>query len=429
VDQKRQAFASDRADALAKHVGADPGARLSKSASLSERFVWYSEKASLTLVVGEQEDSDADLALAIGLGERKGRDLRLVLPRGWHDPTLHRWPWLADLPLEVWSHDWWHDNEGAPPHQETRPSRAQTQALVESKEKPQLHLRERTAWIEGLLRWAGEQDDLDASHRQDTRAWQCRGQRVLRVRRTKAGLEVLAGIDWGANSPHPSPIALNLTSPITADQERTCRELVRAGMKERLDANGAAHHADEHWLQAVLRRHPRALGLEQPVLREAAAWRPKGSLKHTKDDQNRHTGAIPRSPARGRGFVDLAALDAAGNLLIVETKLGPDHMLVLQGLDYRIWAEANRARLTGRLDCRADVPIEISYCVGGKNGLAPTWSEHAAAQLAALAPDVRWHVQEVTEWTGDDPKCRRGPLHTYPLAPTAQADASITSAV
>ncbi len=417
AEQKRQAFAAGRADGLAQLAGTDPSSRIGPADGRSERFVWYADDSSLTLVVGEQEDSDTDLALAVGLGERGDRDLRLVLPRGWHDPTLHRWAWLADLPIEVWSHDWQHDTDGSPPKQEGRPTRDQTQQLVRSVDKPQLHLGDRTSWIEGLLRWAGSKDDLDASHRQDTRAWQCRGQRVLRVRRAQGGLEILAGIDWGANSAQPSPQALMITGPLTAAEETTCRALVEAGINERLDVAGAAHHADEHWLQAVLRRHPRSLGLEQPVLREVAAWRPRGSLKHTKDSQQRQTGTISRSPARGRGFVDLAGLDAAGNLLIVETKLGADHMLVLQGLDYKIWAEANRARLSARLDCRPDLPIEISYCVGGKNGSAPTRSAHPQAQLAALAPDIRWHVQEVTDWTGDDPRARRGALRTFPLPP------------
>ncbi len=100
----------------------------------------------------------------------------------------------------------------------------------------------------------------------------------------------------------------------------------------------------------------------------------------------------------------------------METKLGGDHMLVLQGLDYRIWAEANRARLMQRLDCRTEVPFEISYCVGGKGGGTPSWSVHAAAQLNALAPDLRWHVQEVTDWTDDDLKATRGGFRSYPLS-------------
>ena len=286
------------------------------------RFVRYQNKDSLTLIVGEQEAGDVDTALAIGLGERNQRTLRLVLPRHWHEPTLHRWPWLRDdLPLEVWTHD------GVSASTEQRPTRLSTQALVASEEDPLLHLGDRTQWVENLMLWAGQQLDLDAAHRRDVRAWQCRGQRVLRIARTGSGLRVVAGIDWSAGSAHQRPaVQVLLDGPINADQEANARHAVEEGMQQRL--SGVAHKADEHWLQAVLRRHPRQLGLEQPVLRDSA-WRPSGSA-----------GTKQATP-RGRGFVDLVGLDANGSLLLVETKLGADHMLVLQGLDYRIWAEAN----------------------------------------------------------------------------------------
>jgi hypothetical protein len=70
--------------------------------------------------------------------------------------------------------------------------------------------------------------------------------------------------------------------------------------------------------------------------------------------------------------------------------------------------------LTQRLDCRSDFPLEIAYAVGGKAGGRPTWSPYAGAQLAALAPDIRWHVQEVTDWTDDHPRSTRSPLRAWP---------------
>ncbi len=393
----REDFAIRASDELAEQAGTAPRTRLPASHNRSARFVWYADSAALTLVGGQQERSEVDTALAVGLANQGDRELRLVLPKGWHEPTLHRWAWLRDdLALDVWAHN------GGDATPEKRPARLQSENLMRGEEDPQLHLRDRTGWVEDLMRWAGGQQDLDASHRRDVRAWQCRGQRVLRIKRKGAGLEVLAGIDWGAGSPQQSPAPMLLTGPLTSEQERSAREQVQVGMHQRL--SGVARKADENWLQAVLRRHPRRLGLEQPVLREVAAWRPSGS-EGTK-----------QSISRGRGFVDLVGLDSTGTLLLVETKLGSDQMLVLQGLDYRIWAEANRDRLTQRLDCRTDVPMEISYCVGGKNGGTPAWSAYAQAQLAALSPDLRWHAQEVAGWTGDDLRARRGELRTYPVA-------------
>jgi len=391
----RAQFALSHADDLAGKAGSPATLRLPPHRSRSARFVWYANDEQLTLVVGEHERRHVDSALAVGLGMRKDRLLRLILPRGWHEPALHRWPWLrADLPMEAWSH------LGAEVIRHDRPTRAQTQELVRGDEDRQLHLGDRTTWVEDLMRWAGAQPDLDASHRRDVRAWHCRGQRVLRIKRSGSGLEVVAGIDWAVHSPNETPAPVALTGPLSAEQLGDLQTSVREGCDQRL--NGVAHRADEHWLQAVLRRHPSVLGLEQPVLRELAAWRPVGSL-----------GTKQRT-SRGRGFVDLAGLDATGRLLIVETKLDGDHMLVLQGLDYRIWAEANRSRLTQRLDCRPDVPIEIAFCVGGAGGGEPGWSSYTQAQLEALAPDVHWHVQEVTDWTDDSATSRRSRACTWP---------------
>jgi hypothetical protein len=391
----REDFAAGRAGALAEQVGAAAGARLPSGQGRSPRYVWFGDDDALTLVVGDQEGDDVDTALAVGLSERGDRALRLVLPHGWHEPTLHRWPWLRDdLPLEVWTHA----DGTTTPH--ARPTRGATLPVVTSDEDPALHLGDRTAWVEGLMRWAGDRDDLDPAHRRGMRAWQCRGQRVLRIQRSRRGLTIVAGIDWGATSPHETPEPREVTGPLSQAEQAGITGRVRAGCEQRLA--GVARKPDEHWLQAVLRRQPEVLGLEQPVLRELPAWRPRGSLG-TRSEQ-----------ARGRGYVDLAGLDAMGTLVLVETKLGGDDMLVLQGLDYKIWAEANRSRLTARLDCRPDVPVEIAYCVGGKNGGTPTWSRHAVAQLRALAPDLRWHVQEVTGWFDDRPVSRRGPLCTVP---------------
>ncbi|MDQ0375983.1 hypothetical protein [Cellulomonas humilata] len=393
----RKTFADGPADTLAEKVGA--GTRLPPGGGRGLRFVWYQNEKSLTLVVGAQEADDADRALAIGLAERGSRELRLVLAAGWHEPTMHRWAWLRDdLPVRVWTHDC---HPGAEPchqdselgHQVTelaRPGRDDSAELVTAVEKPQLHLGDRTPWVADLMRWAGRHLDLDPAHRSGFRAWQCRGQRVLVIRRTREGLQIVAGIDFGPTSPNPTPTPLVLTGRMTDEQLREVTAAVEAGCHER--RFGIALRHDEHWLQAALRRRPDALGLEQPVLREVAAWRPRGSAS---DDPER-----PRVP-RSRGFVDLAGLDALGTLVLVETKLGADDLLVLQGLDYWIWARANRKRLAARLDCKDDVPMEIAYCVGGTGGGDPTLSRHLPAQLDALHPEIRWRLLHVTEWTND----------------------------
>jgi hypothetical protein len=223
--EEREAFAENKADDLATHVGAAVTARVPETATRLSRFVRYSEPDVLTLVVGEQEEGDVDTALAIGLGERGDRALRLVLPTGWHEPTLHRWAWLRDdLPLACWRHD------GTAATREHRPSRRHTQDLVVGDEDPQLHLGDRTEWVAQLMRWAGEQSDLDASHRRDVRAWQCRGQRVLRISRTRDGLNVIGGIAWSPTSGHTKAEEVEVNGPLTSKEENTIRVAVLAGM-------------------------------------------------------------------------------------------------------------------------------------------------------------------------------------------------------
>jgi len=408
VKELRENFALNNADQLAASAGLTVESRLPLASSRSTRFVWYRTKTVLGLVVGPQEEGKVDEALAVGLGERDERQLVLVLPLGWHEPSLHRSAWLRpDLDLQIWTHNGT-DNDSAAVKAEV-PDRPHTLAVVQSLEKLPLHLGKRTPLVEDLMTWAGEHKDLDASHTQASRAWQCRGQRVLVIHSTKAGLSLVAGIDWGPSSPNQTPLALAVNAKLSDDALAAVKADIEAGIQQRM--SGVANKDDEHWLQAVLRRHPKSLGLEQPVLRELPAWRPQGSKK--------------KGLVRGRGFVDLAGLDATGRLLLVETKLGSDDMLVLQGLDYYIWANANRDRLTTRLDCRSDVEFEISYCVGGEHGKQPQLSRHAQGQLNALAPEIRWHVQQVSDWVDDHPKSKRSPLRQLPAPPPSKTGPAV----
>lgn len=388
--QQRKVFAADQARGLAAQI--DLRTNPAHGKGRSSRFVWFESDQQLTLVVGAQEKGYADLALATGLAEAVGRRLVLVLPEGWHEPTLQRWAWLRDdLDLSVYTHD------GASVQQAERPTRVRaTELVVEERSHPALYLNTATPLVEELMRWAGDQPELDAAHRGDVRAWHCRGQRVLAIRRHGAGgVEVTAGIDWSdpAKRPPRHQVADDTAVPLDA-----LKTAVRAGIEARLQGEAAKH--DEHWLQAVLRRNPQKLGLEQPVLRELPAWRPVGSTR--------------ASACRGRGYVDLAGLDATGALVLVETKLGADDMLVLQGLDYWIWAQANRDRLTRRLECHRNVPIEVAYCVGEKAGQQPTLSRHAGGQLAALPSDMRWRLVSVRDWINDAPTCQPHPARTLP---------------
>jgi hypothetical protein len=71
--------------------------------------------------------------LTVGLTERGQRRLRLVLPDGWHKPTLYRWPWLRnDLPLEVWTHT----DRTTSPHDSSSRTSSADEALLQSEPEP-----------------------------------------------------------------------------------------------------------------------------------------------------------------------------------------------------------------------------------------------------------------------------------------------------
>ena len=59
-------------------------------------------------------------------------------------------------------------------------------------------------------------------------------------------------------------------------------------------------------------------------------------------------------------------MDGHGDIRVVETKLAsnPDDLLVCQGLDYYIWAQAYRQTLIGRLGVPDQAGFEIHYVIG-----------------------------------------------------------------
>ncbi len=142
------------------------------------------------------------------------------------------------------------------------------------------------------------------------------GQRVLAIRGAKHP-QIKAGIDAKAAKLQPIQ-AKTLTEATLAD----VKAAVELGIAQA--ASKSVQTAEEHHLQARLAQQPSALGLEHPLLREVPAFRPKGDLS-----------------TYGRGFIDLVGLDGFGDITLVETKLVGDHMIVLQGLDYWIWAQRN----------------------------------------------------------------------------------------
>lgn len=385
----RKAFALLRADAIAASLGVTVSPRR-PSRGWTTRAVWYETEGRLVGVLGPQEGSKVDLGLAHGLYLAGGRRLCLALPSEWAYPTLQRLPWLnAVVEVHVYAQD---ETTAA---LVTPESRLRTSRLAGGPEtKPELHLGPLGEHVRPLLEWAAQHPDLAAAHRRDVRAWSCRGQRVLAVRSTKKRIEIISGIDAKADRAAKDDVS----SPPTARELATWQHRVEVGIQHAKQQTFGRF--EEHHLQEILRRNPSALGLEAPVLREVPAWRPIGGPKRL-----------------GRGYLDLVAMDGLGDINLVETKLAADEMLVLQGLDYWIWAANpdNAKWLTERLHADPNrASPRLVYAVGGKGGKSPTLSRYAKLHLDLLHDDVSWRLALINDWLDGTPTVELLPLRARP---------------
>jgi hypothetical protein len=208
------------------------------------------------------------------------------------------------------------------------------------------------------------------------------GQKVLSIRGTRTGLAVTAGIHFSAPAQAPQALEIAKTATLDVGQLASIKQQVMAGVDHRLTGTPPIHRRDEHWLQAVIRRDPSLVGVEQPALRELPAWRPGISKRW------------------GRGYIDLIGIDGHGDVRVVETKVADneDDLLVLQGLDYYIWATAYRDVLLQRLGAPSRSALEIHYVIGATAAGPPQLSKYARAQVKGLDEGIRWRFQIVHDW-------------------------------
>src|SRR5207302_11306334 len=115
-----------------------------------------------------------------------------------------------------------------------------------------------------------------------------------------------AGIHYSDPSQAPIAVVIGSGATLTQEQLATIRREATAAAEARLQGPPPIHRPDEHWLQAVIRRDPSLVGVEQPALRELPAWRPRG-------DPN----DAPKKRC-GRGYIDLASIVGHGDLRLVE---------------------------------------------------------------------------------------------------------------
>jgi hypothetical protein len=401
LQQDRRRFNTQTAPILAERVGVSGR----WNGHGSERFAYFCDDQRLVIVAGPQEGSHADLALAYGLDHRGIRRLVLILPRDHAFATLQRAPWFKpDARPDVYLHDGFTIRPCELPTQDETVRRLA--AKHEGSPHAELgkaatpaHLGGRSGSVYELVEWATKKPLLDASHRRAERSWHCMGQKVLSIKVTTAGLMITAGIHYSKPGEAPVPVAVGKGENLGPEQMAAIKSSVAEGIQARLTGSHPIHRPDEHWLQAVIRRNPSLVGVEQPALRELPAWRPSGDGS---------------AQSWGRGYIDLLGVDGHGDIRVVETKLAsnPDDLLICQGLDYYIWAQAYRQTLIDRLGAPGQAGFEIHYVIGDTTEGKIHRSAYLPAQTRNLDSAVRWRFQTIHNWFGypPEPGCPRSQL-------------------
>lgn len=342
---------------------------------LSRQFGWFHDPDRL-IVVGCPSESqrDLDFGLGFGLAHAGDRQLILVLPAGSEEPTRRRLPWLdSSVALYTYGPD-------RTPVPVSPLSRHEVRASLVDKVVSTTHqLGDRATWVARLTQWAEDCPELVPAHRQSYLAWHCRGRMIVKIRRARGRLVVTAGVHHSSQDLAPEPVAI--TSTLEPEAFHRLVATASAAIADRLE--GVDTDNAEHQLQERLASAPSKLGLLR-TLREFPAIRPGG----------------------GRGYIDLLGVDKDGGIHVVETKIGPDTMLALQGLDYWVWTTSHLDEIVTHLtdDLRLVVnpkaPVKLDFVVADKAGAFV--SPYTAAQLEAIDGSIPWEVHQLTDWDSDD---------------------------
>jgi hypothetical protein len=322
---------------------------------MSKRFTyWANDKHLLVVVPPLAGGRTADQALAYGLSYTGDRQLALALPENTVTATLRRLPWIEST-VTVYA-------VGESDLSDIRPldrlTRDEVRAVTSAFGRPDHDLGPGAPAVASLIEWANKNAHLTPSHRTSALVWKCRGRKVLELRAASGSVSIVAGVT-GKGFPSLTRVVSDTPPLQTVAQLQAA---VQHAIEQRVAGIDVGH--PEHALQAYLARHPGLLGLEPNPRAEFPARRADGGL----------------------GLIDLVGMDSTGTVHLVETKIGTDVMLVLQGLDYWIWAEAHAKQL-GHLFGLSEPPeLQLDFIVVLDE---VKLSSHTSAQLKALTPSIR----------------------------------------
>ncbi len=373
---------------MAEAAGAPTTPFIPRSGKLSTLFSWFGNIDTLCVVAGSpsMKPQDCDVGFSHALGHLGDRDLIVVFPQAGAKAVAERLPFL-EVPARAFALR----DSGVTMLQPMRP--ADVFAEYQGIRGGSHDITKAMALVEPLLSWLAPHEELVPDDRKSYRTWQYFGRQVLTLRVGSSGhVDLVAGVNYSDPKPGQQPaVRLRLTKPITDSEFATVQAaiaLARAGKDSGADAANA-----EHLLQERLRRDWKLLGLRGEPLREVPVRRPVG-----------------------HGYIDLLGAGKEGRIRVLETKLGPFERLVVQGLDYWIWATANSSDVAEWLDLPADSGIDIEYVVAEKTPGHGVIGSYTSGQAEAIQGSIRWRFTTVRDWRETHPPTvERLPLRTLPL--------------
>ncbi len=344
---------------LSKMIGG-PGDRYIPEEKLSSKCEIFADAERMTVVGLMGADKvDTDLALAWGLAYRGDRALSLLLPVSREVPSQIRLPWIQPQ-VRLFTYD------------ETKvcevPPLSQKESLGKCKDNswsgPTPHsLDELGELIRPLLGWLDSAPGLTKTGRGSYVAWHAAGRQVMKITKNKSSLTLAAGIDSKKPIEGREPVKIKISDRLTDNEYHLILSAVTRATSDRLGGSDVGH--GEHRLQSKLK--PNCINLES-WQREFPALRYGSS----------------------RGFIDFLGVDSKSRMHIVETKIGPDTMLVFQGLDYWLWCVANIDDVSKWFNSKSTKLPIIDFVVAPTEPGREVISIYTAAQLESLDRKIKW---------------------------------------
>jgi hypothetical protein len=338
---------------------------------------FFSAPDELVLVVSSETSELLDNLLVFGLHHGHGRHLHLVFPRQTEETpvaaesTRIRAAFLR-TPVHVWTF-----LESAPARGTLRALEPYTRAEALEVSRREEARGQKTGvvdaapWIIALRSWASLAGLLHDSGRGK---WYLNGASMMELTTNSRGSRLVVGARSGERPRDEHAVAL--------DDELTLQQWGRIASRIAEDSNSQwfqkrLRDYPEHDIQDAIGRNLIDLGWDAEVLlREYPATRPNGGL----------------------GLIDFLGLDQTGTLRIVETKIGDgDRMMPLQGLDYWIWATANKHLVENAMG-RPFTGIRLDFVIGRspkKRPDAQILNTYAPAALRSLEHDIAWEIHTI----------------------------------